>query len=99
MNAISPAPVNSDFHKMHKLDKETESRALKMRRNVKYDNKTITCPGEEKWLLNGSNDRLKQEVCTLYSHLLLGNDCKLLSARLIVHIYFPKCCTLCPLRH
>lgn len=27
MNAISPAPINSDFHKMHKLDKEPVSKA------------------------------------------------------------------------
>lgn len=29
MNAISPAPVNSDlyFHEMHKLDKDPESKA------------------------------------------------------------------------
>ena len=30
MNAISPAPINSDlyFHEMHKLDKDPESKAL-----------------------------------------------------------------------
>lgn len=29
MNAISPAPINSDlyFHEMHKLDKDSESKA------------------------------------------------------------------------
>lgn len=27
MNAISPAPINSDFHKMHKLDKDHEFKA------------------------------------------------------------------------
>lgn len=27
MNAISPAPINSDFHEMHKLDKDPESKA------------------------------------------------------------------------
>lgn len=51
--AISPAPLNSDCHKMHKLDKAAES--LNARRNVQYDHKTTTCP-EKKWLLKRDVD-------------------------------------------
>lgn len=47
MNAISPAPLHSDFLKMHKLDKESESGPLKVGKKVKFDNTTITRPLEE----------------------------------------------------
>lgn len=55
MNAISPAPINSDlyFHEMHKLDKEPESKAS-YRVEGMYDSNTITWLWK-KWLLNGSN--------------------------------------------
>lgn len=44
MNAISPAPINSDlyFHEMHKLDKEPESKASYGGEEM-YDSNTITC--------------------------------------------------------
>lgn len=59
MNAISPAPINSDlyFHEMHKLDKDPESKASYGGvggREGMYDSNTITCLWK-KWLLNGSN--------------------------------------------
>lgn len=43
MNAISPAPINSDlyFHEMHKLDKDPQSNALFGREGM-YDRSTIT---------------------------------------------------------
>lgn len=56
MNAISPAPINSDlyFHEMHKLDKDPESKASYGGGEGMYDSNTITCLWK-KWLLNGSN--------------------------------------------
>lgn len=55
MNAISPAPINSDlyFHEMHKLDKDSESQAS-YRGEGMYDSNTITSLWK-KWLLNGGN--------------------------------------------
>lgn len=56
MNAISPAPVNSDlyFHEMHKLDKGPRIQKLHTGERGTYDRNTITCLWRER-LLNGGN--------------------------------------------
>lgn len=68
MNAISPAPINSDlyFHEMHKLDKGSESKASS-RGEGRYDGNTIICLWKRRLLnrdnLKSSDNRTLPSAC------------------------------------